>query len=86
MRYTQNVYAHAIMGTPPAGSPQRCLSEISAFSQRAASHFPTAPPPDPGKDIVGGHFSHFEGHFPGRLGSDPSVIFSHGSLSCFQLP
>lgn len=68
---------------------RRCLSKISAQSQDATSHFPTATPPDPGKDCVCGHFSHFNRHFPGRLSLRGQRSISHiltGAFSYCQLP
>lgn len=47
--------------------------------------FPTAPPPDPGKDCVGGHFSHFERHFPGRSGLRGLLSITHILTWLFQL-
>lgn len=76
-----------INGNPTCSFPLRCLSENSTCSQQAASHFPTAPPPDPGKGCVGGHFSHFERHFPGRLGLRGQRPISHIlTWLCCQLP
>lgn len=67
-------------GNPTCRFTYRCLSENSTCSQQAASHFPTAPPPDPG-----GHFSHFERHFPGRSGLCGLLSITHSLTWLFQL-
>lgn len=59
-------------------------------AHKAKTLLPIFPlPPDPGKDCVYGHFSHFNRHFPGRLSLRGQRSISHiltGAFSYCQLP